>query len=45
MPKTFQDILPALEARREQAAQGALPLGHADELAAAEKRQAMGCPE
>ncbi len=44
MPKTFQDILPALEARREQAAQGALPLGHAMELRRREKRQAMGCP-
>lgn len=44
MPKTFQDILPTLEAWREQAAQGALPLGHAMELRRREKRQAMGCP-
>ncbi len=44
MPKTFQDILPTLEARREQAAQGILPLGHAMELRRREKRQVMGCP-
>lgn len=44
MPKTFQDILPALEARREEAEQGSLPIGHAMELRRREKRQAMGCP-
>ncbi len=44
MPKTFQEILPALEERLEQAKLGALPIGHAMELRRREKRQAMGCP-
>lgn len=44
MPKTFQEILPALEERLEQSKQGALPIGHAMELRRREKRQAMGCP-
>ncbi|ETX06717.1 hypothetical protein [Candidatus Entotheonella palauensis] len=44
MPKTFQEILPALEERLDQAKQGALPIGHAMELRRREKRQAMGCP-
>lgn len=44
MPKTFQEILPALEERLEQAQQGALPIGHAMELRRREQRQAMGCP-
>lgn len=44
MPKTFQEILPALEERLEQAQQGALPLGHAMELRRREQRQARRCP-
>ncbi len=44
MPKTFQEILPALEERLEQSQLGALPIGHALELRRREKRQAMGCP-
>lgn len=44
MPKTFQEMLPSLEKRLEQARQGALPLGHALELRRREKRLAMGCP-
>jgi hypothetical protein len=44
MPKTFKEILPALEVRLEQAKLGALPIGHAMELRRRERRQAMGCP-
>jgi hypothetical protein len=44
MPKTFQEIFPALEERLEQARQGDLPSGHAMELRRREKRQALGCP-
>lgn len=44
MPKTFQEILPALKERLEQAKQGVLPIGHAMELRRREQRHAMGCP-
>lgn len=45
MPKTFQEILPALEERLQHAKHGALPIGHAMELRRREKRHAMGCPK
>ena len=44
MPRTFHEILPALEARLERAKQGALPIGHAMELRRREERHVMGCP-
>lgn len=44
MPRTFHEILPALEARLQRAKQGALPIGHAMELRRREERHAMGCP-